>query len=119
MVDLTPDDVALSIAPKDPATGAVDVQEAATFRGWLGEGEGGPDAIRLYLSPYGETWLELDGADVLHRIPGSQSGDNSSFIWVKADAKVVKCRLDGARYFADKILDQSEDDIGSRYPRYP
>ena len=109
------DDVAQKIGPKQP-DGTVQHTEAVTFRGWLGEGEGAATNYRLYTSPWGERWLELTEADIVHQ---QQLDDGSSIIWVHAEAKITKCRSSEACDFAKQEIEDPDDlTLAARVPKY-
>lgn len=109
------DDVAELIGPKQP-DGTVVLNEAVTFRGWLGPGEGAATNYRLYVSPWGERWFELTEANILHQ---QQLDDGSSIIWVHAEVKITKCRSSEACDFARKDIDDPDDPtLGARVPKY-
>lgn len=113
------DDVALKLGAKQP-DGTIVHEEAVTFRGWLGPGEGaGATNYRLYVSPWGERWLELRETDIVHQQPGSQSQDGSSILWVKAEARITSCRTDKAFEIAKKDIDDPDDPtVRARIPKY-
>lgn len=117
MATLTLDEVAIAIGPKQ-GDGSILHTAAVTFRGWLGAGEGASENYRLYTSPWGEQWLELKDTDVVHQVPGDATADGSSIIWVKADAKLIKCVADEAQVFAEHGVADPDDATAARIPKY-
>jgi hypothetical protein len=117
--DLKPDAVALELAPA-----GVPKVAAVTFRGWLSaNADGSPlstGIYRVFRSPWLDEWFDIKKDDLLYR---EQLADGSSSVWVRHDARILKCQDAEARHFADEEMELGSDPtaanpLAAKVPRY-
>lgn len=72
------------------------VPELRVLRGWVGR-SAYAEKVRVYLTPSLDTWVEVAGADVVHRLRAPLGGGlGGSLVWVRADAELATGQTDSA-----------------------
>lgn len=109
-------------APDEAVRNITDMgRDVVAFEGYLGEG---PDEQRrrLYQDPRGKLWITVRIDDIDERI--SRAGDDltadSSVIWVRRNAKIVRCEAGRASDYEAPAASAASGDSGAySWPRRP